>query len=93
MGGTTTPTAAPCLLCFSTGGRIPKGKRGPYRVQGLCSNCHSRCWKRMKSHGLPDLAAAIDLDELSPRPAPPPPSGGYIVAPPRRRDIWEGGDD
>ena len=43
----TTPTAAPCADCGTTGGYLPKTQSRPWRSRGLCR----RCYDRHASHG------------------------------------------
>jgi len=39
---TTTTTAAPCLVCFTTGGWVPPDCSRPSRTRGLCTLCYRR---------------------------------------------------
>lgn len=38
----STPTAAPCIDCRTTGGSRPKNQSRPRRTQGYCAACYQR---------------------------------------------------
>lgn len=42
MGSVTTPTAAPCLRCNTTGGTTPSKYGIARRRQGYCDRCYER---------------------------------------------------
>jgi hypothetical protein len=63
----TTPPAAPCVECGSTGGYIPKDQNRPLRRRGLCSRCYDHHW----NHGSGNVAHHIGYTACYPSNAGP----------------------